>query len=107
VVVGDLILRGLQLRFYNGRLAGLLVASTSEAYATELLRVLQAQYGPGQPAGRDRVVWRGQLVTLVYELLITNKGVSRRVESVRQGQVSLLSNALWAEAEAEAEKVLP
>lgn len=101
VVIGDLILRGVRLSFYNGRLARLIFAPTSEAYATELLRVLRAQYGRGQQAGIDRVVWRGQLVTLVYELVITNKGRGRQVESTRQGQASLISNALWAEAEAD------
>jgi hypothetical protein len=101
VVIGDLILRGVQLSFYNGRLARIVFAPTSEAYVTELLRVMQAQYGQGQPAGSGRVAWRGQHVTLFYERVVINKGISRRVESTYQGQVSLFSNALWAEAEGE------
>ena len=101
VVIGDLILRGVRLSFYNGRLARIVFAPTSEAYVTELLRVLQAQYGQGQPAGSGRVAWRGQRVTLFYERVITNKGIGRRVESTYQGQASLFSNALWADAEAE------
>lgn len=101
VVIGDLILRGVQLSFYNGRLARIVFAPTSEAYVIELLRVMQALYGQGQPAGSGRVAWRGQRVTLFYERVVLNKGISRRVESTYQGQVSLFSNVLWAEAEVE------
>lgn len=101
VVIGDLILRGIRLGFYNGRLARLTFAPTSEAYAAELLRVLQAQYGAGQPIGYGQVAWTGSVVMLVYEEIITNRGHGRRVESSRQGRVSLLSRALLAEAHAE------
>jgi hypothetical protein len=101
VVIGDLILRGVRLSFYNGRLARLTFALTSQAYAAELLRVLLAQYGAGDHVGFGRVAWRGQVVTLLYELVITNRGGGRQAASIEQGQVSLVNNALQAEAQAE------
>jgi hypothetical protein len=101
VVVGGLVLSGLQFCFYNGRLARLDFAPTSVNYTDELLHVLQAQYGEGQPGGLDQVVWPGQVVTLVYTVLYTNTGEGRRLYSKRQGQVSLYNNTLWAEARAE------
>ena len=100
-MIGDLILRGVRLEFYNGRLARLTFAPTSEAYAPELLRVLRALYGPGQPAGFDRVQWRGQVVTLMYELVSTPTAHGRRVDVTEQGQVSLMNNALQVLAQQE------
>ena len=100
VVIGDLILTGLRCSFYNGRLSRLDFAPTSEAYAEELLRVLQAIYGPGEAQKSHKFVWTGQEVTLAYEPLISGPhGKSGEIHV--QGQVSLLSNALLAEAQAD------
>ena len=101
VVVGGLVLLGLQFCFYNGRLARLDFAPTSVAYTDELLHVLESQFGDGKPAGLDQVAWTGQVVTLVYTVLYTNTGNGRQLNSLRQGQVSIYNNALWAEARAE------
>ncbi|MBF9143237.1 hypothetical protein [Hymenobacter properus] len=98
VVIGGLILRGLRLGFCDGRLARLTFAPTSEAYAPEMLRVLRALYGPEQPAGFGRVQWRGQRVTLVYELLFAPTGRARGSGTPEQGQVSLLGNAWQPDA---------
>ena len=99
-IIGDLILTGLRCTFYNGRLARIDFAPTVQVYTDELLRVMKAIYGPGQPGSYQQVVWKGSVVTLVYEPLITNH--PRRVENAYiQGQASLLSNALLAEAQAD------
>ena len=101
VVIGDLILTGLRCSFYNGRLSRLDFAPTSEAYADELLRVMQVIYGPGEKQEFRKTVWKGKEVTLVYEpLIIATHGMKSGSIHV-QGQASLLSNALLAEAQAD------
>jgi hypothetical protein len=101
VIIGGLLLQGIRCHFYNGRLARLDFAATSEADTEELLRVLQSRYGTGQPAGVDQIAWTGQVVTLLYTLITTTRGHGQQIDITRQGQASLLSNALLAEMQAE------
>jgi hypothetical protein len=99
-IIGDLILTGLRCTFYNGRLSRIDFQPTAQVYTDELLRLMKAMYGPGQPGSYQQVVWKGNVVTLVYEPRIL--GHSGRIENAYiQGQASLFSNALLADYQAD------
>lgn len=72
--IGGLLLPSVSLTAYAGRLSRICLGPTSEQYAETLLHTLQRCYGPGRHADFMRYVWPGQVVTLVYEPLVTTIG---------------------------------
>lgn len=105
VALDGLHLEGVRLLSYTGRLYGIYLAPSRPADTELLLRSLRARYGPSQALGGGQLLWQGQVVSVVYEPLVTwsrtrgHRGAA--LSATTQGVVGVLSNALLVQAKAD------
>ena len=102
MTIGEAKLSILAFGAEGGRLSTIYFSATEEDNCRKLLDALTAQYGPGQEAGSDKLVWQGNAVTMVYETKNrfvggTTYTLAREVTSC---DVYITSNAISAEREA-------
>ena len=104
VALDGLHFEGLRLLSYTGRLYGIYLAPSRPADTELLLRSLRERYGPGQALGGGQLLWQGQVVSVVYEPVVTwsrTRGRGAALSATTQGVVGVLSNALLVQAKAD------